>query len=80
MEKTVCIQCLCCGQIIAGDKPENLQKVCLDCCDRMKTDTTNPADTPFVIFTANVPIIPRPCKKRYNDVTDAMKKYCNETE
>lgn len=65
MEETTCIQCLICGQFIAGDKPENLERVCLECCDRMKQDCKKPADVPFIVFKASVPIAPIPCKQRY---------------
>lgn len=76
MCRITCIQCLSCGQIIAGDKPENLKRVCLECCERMKTDCSN-AETPYITFSAEVPTEPFPCKMRISCVPDG--KDCPES-
>lgn len=59
--KTTILQCLICGQIVAGNNPDNLKKICLPCCRRIKED--NP-DTPFITLTADLPMEVIPCPSR----------------
>lgn len=55
------LQCIVCGQIVAGKNPENLNRVCLACCPRMKDH--NP-DIPFLSFVQKFPLEILPCPER----------------
>lgn len=64
MAKITFIQCTGCGQIVQGDNPENLRRVCLECCERIKYRAKDPADPPYIIFSAEAPLEPHACPDR----------------
>ena len=45
------MQCTACGQVAAGENPENLKRVCLACCPRLKTGA---ADTAYIVFSSGI--------------------------
>lgn len=55
------IQCAACGQIVASENPENLKRVCLACCPRIKEDN---AGTPYFSFIEYFPAEVLHCKER----------------
>lgn len=76
MAKIKVIQCSSCGQIVQGDYPENLPRVCLECCDRIKHPTGDPANPPYIIFTVEAPVEPFPCRGRHEAAADCRDKEC----
>lgn len=47
------LQCAVCGQIVASTNPENLRRVCLACCPRIKA---NAPETPYISYTELFPV------------------------
>ena len=64
MYEVTLIQCLDCGAIAHGDRPENLRRVCLECCSRLKENEPEPG---YTVFQAKAPLKPHPCKWRQYD-------------
>lgn len=75
--KTTLIQCTFCGQIVASKNPENLKRVCLACCTRIKGGDP---DTPFITFSADTPIEVYPCHDREETPAEQCTKAKTETE
>lgn len=55
------LQCSICGQIIASSNPENLRRVCLACCPRIKE---NDPETPYYSFSESFPVKVLHCQDR----------------
>lgn len=72
------LQCTVCGQVIAGTNPDNLKRVCLACCKRMK-DGGDP-DVPFISFSAETPLDVLPCPERERTKQDKCNPTNQETE
>ena len=73
MEKVTVLQCMDCGSIAHGDRPENLRRVCLECCSRMKENEPEPG---YLVFQIEAPIQPHPCKFRQYDCNEDHTDTC----
>lgn len=62
------MQCTACGQVVAGENPENLKRVCLACCPRLKTGA---ADTAYIVFQTELPQEVKHCPERFNSAPKA---------
>lgn len=56
------------GQIIAGDRPELLKMVCLDCCPRNGAE--NADKTPYCVICADLMRDVKRCPKRYKSPSE----------
>ena len=65
------LQCTACGQVAAGENPENLKRVCLACCPRLKSGAE---DTAYIVFQAELPQEVKRCPERFNPVSAAEKE------
>lgn len=61
------IQCAACGQIVASENPDNLKRVCLACCPRIKEGKT---ETPYFSFIEHFPVEVLHCKDREQTETE----------
>lgn len=62
------LQCTACGQVAAGENPENLKRVCLACCPRLKTGA---ADIAYIVFQTELPQEVKRCPERFNPAPEA---------
>ncbi len=65
------MQWMACGQVAAGDNPENLKRVCLACCPRLKFGAD---DTAYIVFQAELPQEVKRCPERFNPAPKAGKE------
>ena len=62
------LQCTACGQVATGENPENLKRVCLACCPRLKFGV---ADTAYIVFQTELPQEVKHCPERFNPAPKA---------